>query len=333
MPQIFLSQSSCSIAQLVGHDREAIEGFCEINAMPYNGLLIPARPYALAPLDRQGRDILNTITAVPLRERRQLAACVDRFGQETRLLAAFYAKHIEPQVQNTPTIVGAGAVAAQTRLDGFGGVLQRYQAALLELHSFERAPGNTRGGGAQRVRLQESVRRAHEALNREYRVELQRLVSRHELGRNRGTALSGADRGITLAKRTKGRGLYVADLAEARWLGTLSRSVRWVGNNIVALDFGMRAKGVSDTFSAGGDWMRQASVQATGFGLGGAAGTILGKATVGGGATAIAAIGLTLTPVGWVALLGAGIAMGAGAGHAGDMFGQYLAGRIWDRGR
>src|SRR5690606_20482848 len=98
-----------------------------------------------------------------------------------------------------------------------------------------------------------------------------------------------------------------ANAQEARQLDRLARNIRWAGNGLVAIDAGRRAAGVYQTYQDGGNWQRQASIEATGFGVGGAAGIIAGNGVIAG----LTFIGLGATPVGWVILIGVGIAAGA----------------------
>lgn len=130
-----------------------------------------------------------------------------------------------------------------------------------------------------------------------------------------------------MAERRRGRHLYVSNVSEAQKLDRLARNVRFAGHGMVVLDAGVRVNGVYTTYQSGGNWMREASIEATGFGLGGAAGLATGKAVVVG----LTAIGLGLTPVGWVVIIGAGIAAGATVGFYVDKRGKTFAANTWDR--
>ena len=96
---------------------------------------------------------------------------------------------------------------------------------------------------------------------------------------------------------------------------------------MVALDAGIRVNHVHNTYQQGGNWQREAAIQATGFGFGGAAGLFTGKAVIAG----LTTIGLGLTPVGWVVMIGIGVAAGFGAAYALDSGGKSLATWIWDK--
>ena len=73
---------------------------------------------------------------------------------------------------------------------------------------------------------------------------------------------------------------------------------------------------------------RQYRLQTTGFGTGGAAGVFVGGKVVAG----LTAIGLGLTPVGWVVLIGIGITVGFGVAYGVDQLAQNRAAYVYDRG-
>jgi len=93
------------------------------------------------------------------------------------------------------------------------------------------------------------------------------------------------------------------------------------------VDAGRRINGVHNTYEAGGNWQKEAAIQAAGFGLGGAVGVKAGSGVVAG----LTAIGLGLTPLGWVAIIGVGIAAGFFAAKGGDWLGTEMARRIYER--
>lgn len=331
MPHIYLAALGLPVRQLTGNNRDALHTFCLINEVPPTATLMPGRAYSLELLDARGRGMLKAINSTPWDERHRLAACIDQFSDKTSLLAAVFSKALESP-QHVPTVLGGATTAAQARADGFTRALRNYQQHLLKLHEFERSAKRHSNAGQMRLRLQNNVRQAHYLLNQAYHLELRRIVNAHEAGKNRGTALTGPERGITLAIRSRGRGLHVADMLEARALMQFASAIRWMGRGAIALDLGARVKTVRKTFHDGNDWMREASVQATGFGFGGAAGAAAGKATVSLGIAAIASVGLTLTPVGWLLLIGTGITAGIGSAVIADKFGQAVAASLWARG-
>ena len=109
--------------------------------------------------------------------------------------------------------------AVDTRLTGFQQALHRYQAALVELREFEArgAHRHTQGRGVahNRNQLEGAVREAYQDPDQRFRAETDRAVPHANRYKNRGNALSNAERGLTLAHRSAGRKadprLFVAD--------------------------------------------------------------------------------------------------------------------------
>ncbi|MDH2432622.1 hypothetical protein QCD60_08585 [Pokkaliibacter sp. MBI-7] len=82
-----------------------------------------------------------------------------------------------------------------------------------------------------------------------------------------------------------------------------------------------------DENGRGGDGMRTATVQTTGLATGVVGGYV--GATL--ASNAAVAIGLAATPLGWVLVLGVGIAAAYFAGAGFDWAGQKLSSSIYDR--
>jgi len=325
MPEIFFPKHSCSVTDIIGTDPATLEAFHRINSAHGCSMLQPNRSYCLTPQHPQGQAVATRLNGLVPDHRQRLSDCIEQFGEDTMALATFYDKFLA-RLDLGSGLIGASASAYHARATDFHSVLRQYQEALLELHAVERQGR----GGAQRSVLQRTVVDRFDTLNRIYRVEMDRIVPKADLGKNRGSALTSADRGLTLARRRHGRGLRVADLTEAIRLEKFAKGIRHVGHGMVAIDAGSRIHGVTQTYRNGGDWMREASVEMTGFGAGGAAGMVAGKATVSGAALGAAALGLAVTPVGWCVIIGVGIAAGFGAGYFADSKGKSLANALWN---
>jgi hypothetical protein len=78
----------------------------------------------------------------------------------------------------------------------------------------------------------------------------------------------------------------------------------------------------------GRNWHKRAAVEATGFGFGTAAGLATGAAVVEAGL----GIALLATPVGWVIIIGASIAVGIVAAKSGDIAGKWAANEAYNIG-
>lgn len=305
MSDLFFPSHNISIAELEkSNDAEAIEAFLRYNTRPTArcAQLLSNWAYCMSPATTSDRATVSSFDSLPEQKRDQLMCVIDDFGSSTRNLAALYDRHLSTlDLQTTGGLVGAGATASSARLNGFQKAIIQYQKALIELNNHR---GVGRGASADKLILRNEVRRAYDLLQREYRVEMKKVASPELRYKNRGSALNSAERGITVAQHRRGRHLYVSNTAEAQQVARLARNIRYAGNGMVALDAGIRVTNVYDTYRKGGNWQREASIEATGFGMGGAAAIVTGKAVV----TGLTAIGLGLTPVGWVLIIGAAVA-------------------------
>lgn len=324
MPEIFFPSQTIPTHAFFGEDNPALANLARNNSLKCDALTANM-PYCLAQSGAhpESKLITQTLSNMPEAARNNLMCTIDSFGDLTPTLAAFYDKHLAFfNLQNSAGLVGAGATASEARLSGFQKALKNYQDALQALHN-HKGPG--RGPSAANAALKSRVRATYSQLQLQYHAELNKLASPGSLGKNRGNALASADRGITLAQR-RGRGINVASTTQAVQISRMATGISYTGKGLIALDAGIRINGVHNTYKQGGNWQREAAIQATGFGAGGATGLFVGSKVVAG----LTAIGLGLTPVGWIVIIGIGLAAGFGAAYAMDSGGKKLAATIWD---
>lgn len=325
MPQIFFPSQTLSVYEIFDKGHPALANLPRNNSFSCDALTANM-PYCLdANAHPESKIITQTLGNLPEVSRNNLMCTIDTFGDLTPTLAAFYDKHLAFfNLQNSAGLVGAGATASQTRLEGFQKALKNYQDALQALHNHK---GTGRGPSATNAALKGRVRATYAELQLQYHAELNKLASPGSLGKNRGNALASAERGINLAQR-RGRGINVASTTQAVQISRMATGISYTGKGLIALDAGIRINGIHTTYKQGGNWQREAAIQAAGFGFGGAAGLATGKAIIG----SLTAIGLGLTPFGWVVLIGVGLAAGFGAAYVTDNGFQKVTGWIYDRG-
>jgi hypothetical protein len=325
MPQIFFPSQTLSVYEIFDKGHPALANLPRNNSFSCDALTANM-PYCLdANAHPESKIITQTLGNLPEGSRNNLMCTIDTFGDLTPTLAAFYDKHLAFfNLQNSAGLVGAGATASQTRLEGFQQALKNYQDALQALHNHK---GTGRGPSATNAALKGRVRATYAELQLQYHAELNKLASPGSLGKNRGNALSSAERGINLAQR-RGRGINVANNAQALQLSSLAKGVSYAGKGMVVLDAGIRINGVHNTYKQGGNWQREAAIQTTAFGAAGAVGAGTGKLVVMG----LTAIGLGLTPVGWVVIIGVGLTAAFGAAYVTDKIAQDKAAYVYDRG-
>ncbi len=285
--------------------------------------------YCLAPEPApQDLAITTMLNNLPERARDNLACCIDQHGDDTLRLALFM-DWVQQQVNldnvnTTNGIAGIGATILGNRTNSFMAALQQYQGALIKLNQFSRVG---RGPAATKMQLRKKVKISYEQLNRYFQQELHRLAPASHFGKNRGTAITGADRGITLAERHKGRGIHIADIHEGQAVSRFSRNVSYAGRGIIAVDLGFRGHRVYQTYQENGEWERELAVQTGGFAGASGAGFITGRTV----ALTMARVALAATPWGWAFMIGSSIAIGAIAAYQLDERAQSVASRAWDR--
>jgi hypothetical protein len=255
--------------------------------------------------------VRNEFIRMPPAERQCVAGIADACGNETGVLAAFFDYHFsEHEIRNMNAAINAGSTAIGERLDPFKKAVVEYQKSLNKLRSLVVSGKNGRGHGASIIAAKQSVRATYAKLAQSYAIELQKFSPAAHRAKNRGTAFSNAERGITLATR-KPRSpkadvrLNVEGQVQASQIARMGKLVNGVGVATIAIDGVVRITEVMDIAEDGGDWMRAGAREMTGFGLGTASGIGAGRAVFAGGTYLAVQAGLTFAgPVGWMVLGG-----------------------------
>ena len=333
MPNLYFAREPFHASELFGNDREAFKAFCRNNSAGNLRVLHRHTAYCLSANGPGEQSAVQKIATLPAPEREKLAACTRELGDDIHAVSDFVDRNLRWVDGGPVSLVGAGATAVDTRLTGFQQALHRYQAALLELRDFESRGAHRhtqgRGVGHHRSNLESAVRDAYQDLDQRFRAEMDRAVPGTNRYKNRGNALSNAERGMTLAHRSATRKpdprLFVADAMDATRLERFARMTRGIGHGAIALDAGFRINRVySDYHDEDEDWMRTAAEETASFGTAGLLGLHTGKATVKGAGLTAVALGIAITPVGWAGIIAGGVAIGAGAGYLGDRFGRTV---------
>ncbi|MEJ2755603.1 MAG: hypothetical protein P8104_07175 [Gammaproteobacteria bacterium] len=241
-------------------------------------------------------------------------------------------------VDKINTAIGAASTAASTRLSAFEVALLAHQKALRELWRVSRT--DYRGSADAYNTALERATNTYSVLETKFSAELRRYAPEAWRHKNRGDALSNANRGITLATRNPRSpkmhsGLTIQTRYQASGLAIISKIINKIGNGAVALDAMMRGIKVMGIKEVGGDWLRESVRQLTGFGTGGVLGIAAGRGTFAAGTSLAAHYGLLVGgPFGWAVLGGIFVlSLGVGyvAGGGGDTVGQWGSNQIMNR--
>lgn len=337
MAEFYLPRSTERAEQIFANQPDLLEQYKRFSNRADN-MLLPHQPYLMScePGDGQTLQALKRFTSPELQRLQQVAA---EYDELTVALAYVSEELIKPVMQllDKHGTTGAGAIvgAANSKYSVFQRSIVRYQQALLDLHEASQAKAQANGArtkGAHNavIAAKEShARRMHAEMNLQFKTQLQRYAA--NLGaRAQRSALLNADRGIDIASSGRknhknGQSLRFANSQQVNTVHRLVNGSQMLGRGVLALDFGLRGVKVHNA----DDKLREGIVQYSGFTAGAATGYAFGK----GATLAISRISLalTLTPAGWVALVGSAIVLGFLAASYMDNSTQARAARIYDR--
>ena len=289
-------------------------------------VLEPNTPYCLNS-SQHTKSIHSTLSGLMPDENANLMCSMDIFDQQLLKIADLYDRAIAAlDLQAAGSLVGAGTTASHARLTGFQKALVEYQKALIALSEYGQSKQAGRPAAAKKSQLKASVQKAYQHLQATYQAELKKMVGPKAWGKNRGSALSSAQRGINVATRRKYRHLHIENGKQAMQLSKLTKGINYAGNGMIFLDAGIRVNKVRNIRKRGENWQRELALQTTGFGAAGAAGLWSGSTTAG----FLTAIGLGLTPLGWVVVIGAAVTVGYFAAKIAENQAVSLAEHFYD---
>ncbi|WP_218648491.1 MULTISPECIES: hypothetical protein [unclassified Pseudoalteromonas] len=284
---------------------------------------------------------LDNTVSWPEHTKRNVSTIVNNFGDEDALaIAALYDAEISPYVdkvrgltsqqvlgRNLDTLTATGAAltsleSSQVRLSTFGKAILKYQTSLIEI----RKASQNKQPKLELIKLGNKAKQAHLELNTVFKREMVKFKGKVKASA-RGNIWSNAQRGIDTARSARSSApLQLTSLANIQHLRKLEQGSNIAGKFVIAIDAGLRADSVYDDYKAGKDWQRSAVREATGFGLGTAAGAYVGGTTI----TAGVGIAIAMGPVGWVILIGVGLGAGYAAAKVGDAVGKGFSGLVYD---
>lgn len=335
---LFINQSFTVNTLLQGTREDTLNEICSANRVS-NNTKLDSNSFFSIESTNSALGIRAILSNTKAEEKQCLSQIIQSCGQESIALAKFYERYFSDEnVIKLNTFIGASTTASITRLDGFEKAVVEYQNSLIHLKKLSDARKQGKTDFLALTQAKKKVKTNYEILKTAYASALNRLSPVSHRTKNRGTALSNAERGITLATTNKRNGthlLNVHDTFEASHLVKLGKVVNGLGNSTVALDAGLRVNTVLDIKDSGGDWMQESAKQITGLGFAGALGGLSGKAVMVSGTWLAVQTGLTLAgPLGWAVLgtlfLGS-VAAGYFVGNRMDEIGKDVSGLVYNQ--
>ena len=194
-------------------------------------------------------------------------------------------------------LMGASTGAYVQRIDGFGGAVKNYQAALMNYRQAVATKSPTQMG--MKYKAQAAFQKMQSQFQNELNVIAGQTKSR------RGTPLTNVDRGTNIAKSSRSAAkLNVSSHVEAAKLVKFTKYAKFLGNGLALIELGSGIVNVQSTYREEGNWERDLFIESSSF----AASGITGMAVVNVGGSALGIL-MVATPVGWVGLIVGGLAV------------------------
>jgi hypothetical protein len=257
--------------------------------------------------------------------KRKMALMDDMLGSDQlQALADLYQTELAPMVQKESFgAIGAASTAIDTRLSNFAKAANKVKEALEKVREGSKAKLPRH----KMMVLEDNVRSLTKEFNSKFQAEINKYLNR--IKNKKGTVYTNAERGIGQAKGSRTiKPIQFTTTAEFKNLRSFETGANILGKGLIVLDAGIRAGNVHTDYVSGKNWQKRAAVETAGFGFGTYAGLATGAAVIEAGL----GIALLATPIGWIIVIGASVAVGIVAAKSGDIAGKFAANQAYDLG-
>jgi hypothetical protein len=257
--------------------------------------------------------------------KRKIAMMDDMLGSDQlQAIADFYQAELAPMAHKKSIgAIGAASTALDTRLSNFAKAANKLKEALEKVREGAKAKLPKH----KMMVLEENSRTLSKDFNNKFQAEINKYVNR--VKNKKGTVYTNAQRGIDIAKSGRTiKPIQFTSTSAFQNLRAFEAGANFLGKSLIMLDAGVRAGNVHVDYLSGKNWQKRAAVEATGFGTSAVFGIAAGTAAIKAGL----GIALLATPLGWVLIIGASIAVGIVAAKSGDIAGKWAANQAYDLG-
>lgn len=248
-------------------------------------LIKPYTPYCIGKPSTQASAIIANLSDV--NTSRCIADACKVTGVDNLLgLAEMYSGLHTAGLSTASASFGAGSDAYKA----FTGQLTKLESLLFEMQK-----AKVSGDAAKYQSLRKQAESLHSTVNKRFAGEVNKVTA--NIKSRKGVPLKDFARVENIVKSSRNLNkLNFLDLAQASTLNTFAKASHIAGNSFLVFDFGLGASKTYVEYQKGGNWHKTMFVES--MKLGGAA------AIAYGAGTAAASLALTLTPVGWIVLVG-----------------------------
>ncbi|MBU6442133.1 MAG: hypothetical protein KGM87_12975 [Betaproteobacteria bacterium] len=249
--------------------------------------------------------------------------CQD-FGGAATVALAELSVDLRNHAANGLSVAQAAADTYRGRMDRFLEAMTRHQETI---DAYHRATRTGAPDGVPRAAARAALQRSGAELNSMFGQELA-LMTRNWYPRATMLVSGRVVVPDRVRQQPKISRLDVRSKAQAWKLAELATKARYLGRGVVAIDLGLRVQNVYDVKQSGGDWYRQAFVEAGGFAAGAGTGVALTGVTLAALELVVAA-----TPAGWVLIVGglAAAAVVAAGSVVMSSAGEQVLGNLYDK--
>ncbi|MEE2000778.1 hypothetical protein QWY20_04880 [Alkalimonas sp. MEB108] len=341
MAELYFPRSAERAEQLFASQPELLNQYRQLNRQR-SDLLLPNKPYLMScqPGDERVLAVMNQFSSTEMQRLQHASALYD---EHLLAIAAITEELIAPVMalveEHGANVASALIGASKHQYNAFQQSIVRYQQALMDLHEVSQAKTQARGArdrGAYNPQIaakEAQVRRLHADMQQRFQSQLARYKANLGTQANR-SALANVDRGVNVARsgrslhsntaggRRTGRTLNISNGAQAQQVMRFIRGLQIASPLVMAWDIRGRNQKVRRVQQSSGDYKRERARQIGGF----VSGSVVTSIVVRG----VIAIGLGLTPAGWVLLIGAS-AVAFAASSALEPLGQDAGEFVYDR--
>ena len=218
-------------------------------------------------------------------------------------------------------LIGATTSVYANRIQGFGGAVKNYQAALMDYRQA------LKSGPAAKLLAKQKAHAAFQKMQIGFRHELTAVTLQSRA--RKGTPLTSITRATNIANSSRNVvKLDVTSQVQANNLVKFSQQAKFLGNGLAVIDFGSRIGNIHNSYQAGEKWERELFIESSSFAAGAGAGIL----AVNAGGAALTFL-MVATPIGWVGLIVGGIAVAGVAAATSIGVNNYAkenSGRLYD---
>lgn len=257
-------------------------------------------PYLVSGSENPNSQRIQTMLTRP--QAKKIVEFSNAYGSDNVLaLSVLFNKLSENLADDRSTaVMGSSTEFYTKRVDRLSDAVKQYQNSLLVYRDAVKSKSPD-------VKLaKQNAANSWWEMQKGFQTELSQIKSN---AGSRGTPLNSLERGLNIARDSRNvTRLNLATSLQTTRLLQFTGYAKFLGEGVAVIDFVSRGAKIYSTYSEGGNWHKEMFVESLSF----AVSTGVGMGMVTGGLTLL----LAFTPIGWVGLIVAGVAIAGAAAYS-----------------